>query len=118
MAIALPAEMRKTPLGLTRPPRSMFSKPWAWTIGIALAVAPPLFAQDAPAPTVPSIVTTGEAIVRRAPDQAAITAAVEVRAKAPREAARQNADVMTAMRQRIAAAGIPADAMRTTGYDV
>lgn len=40
---------------------------------------------------VPVIVTTGEATVGRASDQAFITVAVEARAKSPREAQRQAA---------------------------
>lgn len=72
-------------------------------------------AQDA-SPQVPSIVTSGEATVRRAPDEAFVTVAVETRAKSPRDAQRQNADAMTAVQQRIVAAGIPKEAIRTTGY--
>ncbi len=42
----------------------------------------PALAQDpAAVPPVPTIVTTGEAIIRRAPDQAFVTVAVETRAK-------------------------------------
>jgi uncharacterized protein YggE len=75
-------------------------------------------AQEPPQPQVPSIVTNGEAIVRRAPDQALIYAAVETRARNPRDAQRQNADLMTAVQKRIADAGIARDAVRTTGYSV
>lgn len=84
---------------------------------IAFAIALPVHAQE-PTPPVPSIVTTGEAIVRRAPDQAVIYAAVETRARNPREAQRQNADLMTAVQKRIADAGLGRDAVRTTGYSV
>src|SRR2546430_14205044 len=76
----------------------------------------PVFAQEPSAPQVPSIVTSGEAILRRAPDQAVIYAAVETRARNPRDAQRQNADIMTAVLKRIADAGIAKDAVRTTGY--
>lgn len=82
-----------------------------------LATSLPLAAQEPP-PQVPSIVTSGEAVVRRAPDQAVIYAAVETRAKNPRDAQRQNADLMTAVQKRIADAGIAKDAVRTTGYSV
>ena len=61
------------------------------------------------------IVTTGEAVVRRAPDIAVITVAVETRAKSPRDAQRQNADAMTAVLKRITDAGVPRDALRTVG---
>lgn len=87
-----------------------------------LSLAAPLAAQDAPSsgnpPSVPAIVTTGEAIVRRAPDQAFVIAAVETRARTPRDAQQQNATTMTAMLQRVAAAGIPKDAIRTLGYTI
>jgi uncharacterized protein len=67
---------------------------------------------------VPSIVTTGEAIVKRAPDRAFVIVAVETRAPRPRDAQRLNAEAMTAVQQRIAAAGIPKDAVQTLGYTV
>ena len=75
-------------------------------------------AQDVPAPVTPSIVTTGEAVVRRAPDQAFVTVSVESRARNPRDAQRQNAETMTAVQQRITAAGVPKDAVRTLGYNI
>ena len=72
----------------------------------------------APAPLVPTVVTNGEAVVRRTPDRAYVTAAVETRARGPREAQQRNAATMTAVQQRIAAAGIAADAVRTLGYGI
>jgi uncharacterized protein YggE len=75
-------------------------------------------AQDPPAPPPPVIVTMGEAIVRRVPDVAYVTLAVEARARSPRDAQRQNADAMTAVQKRLADAGIPKDAIRTLGYDI
>lgn len=75
-------------------------------------------AQDVPVPVTPSIVTTGEAVVRRAPDQGFVTVSVESRARNPRDAQRQNAETMTAVQQRIAAAGVPKDAVRTLGYNI
>jgi uncharacterized protein YggE len=69
-----------------------------------------------PAPQVPIVVTAGEAVVRRIPDRAFVTLAVESRAKSPRDAQKQNADAMTAVQQRLAQTKIPKDAIRTTGY--
>ena len=57
-------------------------------------------------------------MVRRAPDQAFVTVSVESRARNPRDAQRQNAEAMTAVQQRIAAAGVPKDAVRTLGYNI
>ena len=72
----------------------------------------------APGPETPTIVTVGEAVINRAADQAFITVAVETRARMPRDAQKQNADAMAAVQQRMADAGIPKDAVRTTGYTV
>jgi uncharacterized protein YggE len=85
---------------------------------LALLTACPVAAQDPAKPETPSIVTVGEAIVRRAPDQAFVTVAVETRARAPRDAQRQNAEAMSTVQQRIAEAGIARDAVRTTGYSI
>jgi uncharacterized protein len=84
---------------------------------VTLLVSAVASAQDT-SPPIPSIVTTGEAIVRSAPDQAIITVAVETRARNPRDAQRTNAETMTAVQQRIAAAGLQKDAIRTLGYSI
>jgi uncharacterized protein YggE len=88
-------------------------------IGFALftvmASAIPAAAQE---PIVPSIVTTGDAVVRRAPDRAFLVAAVETRARDPKEAQSQNAKTMSAVQARVASAGIPKDAVRTLGYNI
>jgi uncharacterized protein YggE len=87
-------------------------------IVFAACFARPGLAQAPAAPTEPSITTTGEAIVRRAPDRSFVTAAVESRAKDPRDAQRQNAATMTAVQQRLEAGGIARDAIRTLGYSI
>ena len=89
----------------------------AVALGLALAAVPAL-AQDSTNPPVPSIVTHGEATVRRAADQAFVTAAVETRARNPRDAQQQNAAGMAAVLQRLASMGLPKDAFRTLGYTV
>ncbi|HUR33663.1 MAG TPA: SIMPL domain-containing protein [Vicinamibacterales bacterium] len=88
---------------------------------VVLTGAPDAGAQDAaqaPAFQVPTIVTSGQAIVRRAPDQAFVAVAVETRGRTPREAQQQNAEAMTSVRQRIARANVASDAVRTTGYSI
>lgn len=81
--------------------------------------ASPVAAQDAsPSALVPTVVTNGEATITRAPDQAFVTIAVETRARAPRDAQRQNAEAMSSVQQRIGQSGIPKDAVRTTGYSI
>lgn len=86
----------------------------------ALTIAPQVRAQEPAASAVqgPAVVTTGEATVRLAPDRAFVTLAVETRDNNPRTAQRLNAEGMTAVQQRIAAAGIARDAVRTTGYSI
>jgi len=74
-----------------------------------------LIAQESQTPT---IVTTGEATVQRAPDVAYIGIAVETRAAAPRLAQQQNADAMTAVLKRLGDSGIARDALKTTGLRV
>jgi uncharacterized protein YggE len=61
------------------------------------------------------VVTTGSASISRPPDVAFVTVAVETRAKTPRDAQRQNADVMTAVVKRLEEFPIPPDARRTLG---
>jgi uncharacterized protein YggE len=87
-------------------------------LSAALALAIPAAAQEPAAPPVPMIVTTGDAVVRRAPDRAFLVAAVETRAKDPKEAQSQNAKAMTAVQARVTGSGIPKDAVRTLGYNI
>jgi uncharacterized protein YggE len=85
----------------------------------AASVTAPIAAQEPnPNPQTPTIVTVGEATIRRAPDQAFISVSVETHARVPRDAQKQNADGMAAVQQRLADAGIPKDAVRTTGYSI
>src|SRR5262249_17542826 len=90
------------------------------TLALAILTAGTLSAQGAPQldPNLPTIVTVGEATVRRAPDQAFVTVAVETRAKLPKDAQKQNADAMTAVQQRLTDLGLAKDTVRTTGYSI
>jgi uncharacterized protein YggE len=96
------------------------SRASTFLIAALLSSVVPAAPQDAAsqASQVPSIVTTGEATVRRAPDQAFVTVAVESRAKSPRDAQRLNAEAMTSVQQRITSSGIAKDAIRTLGYNI
>jgi uncharacterized protein YggE len=87
----------------------------------ALLLSPwPAWAQDAASlsSSIPSIVTSGEAVVRRPADQAFVVAAVETRARNPRDAQQQNAAGMTAVQQRLTPLSIPREAIRTLGYTI
>ncbi len=70
----------------------------------------------APADRLPLVVTQGDAVLRRAPDRAFVTIAVETRAAKPREAQQQNAQSMTAVQEKLRAAGVPKEAVQTIAY--
>ena len=82
-----------------------------------VALAAPAFAQSS-ALAEPVVIVTGEGLVKAAPDIAWVTLAVESRSKSPKEAQAQNAKSMTTVHERLTAAGIPKDAIRTLGYDL
>jgi len=86
---------------------------------LVLSSASVAFAQTAtpPIPEPPVVVTSGEGSVKRAPDQAWVTLAVESRAKTSREAQRLNADAMAAVMAKLKGM-LPADAVRTIAYDL
>jgi uncharacterized protein YggE len=92
------------------------------TLALALPLlaltAAPAPAQQLPSPPQPGIVTSGEGVVKKAPDRAWVTIAAESRAKTAAEAQRLNTDAMTAVLDKIKSAGIPADAIQTTGYNL
>src|SRR3954468_5040128 len=85
---------------------------------LSLLTAAPSFAQQGTAPAPPVIVTSGEGVVKRAPDRAWVTIAAESRARTAQEAQKATTDAMTAVLDKIKAAGIPADAIQTTGYNL
>ena len=67
---------------------------------------------------VPTVVTSGEGIVQAVPDRAWITITAESRASSAREAQRRNAAAMMPVQEKLKAAGVAADAIRTIGYDL
>ena len=91
-------------------------------IVLSVLVAAPAYAQVPPpaaaATERPVIVTTGEGVVKLAPDRVWISIAAESRAKSPRDAQRANADAMKAVLDKLKALGLAADAVRTSGYDL
>ena len=64
------------------------------------------------------IVVTGSATVRAAPDRAFVTLAVESRDKDPKVAQTHNAQTMTAVQDKLKAAGIAKEALRTLSYQL
>lgn len=85
---------------------------WLAAPSAAQTPAPPSSAE------VPTVIASGEGSVKRAPDRAWIQVTVESRARNPKEAQKLNVDVMSGVLQKIKAAGLPADALRTRGYDL
>jgi len=66
----------------------------------------------------PVVLTTGEGVVKLAPDRVWVSIAAESRARSPREAQRTNADAMKAVIDRLKAIGLADDAIRTSAYDL
>lgn len=66
----------------------------------------------------PQIIVTGEGVVKVTPDQAWLQIGAESRSKVSKEAQQRNAEVMTAVQQKISAFAIPKDAIRTVAVDL
>lgn len=94
----------------------MRAYPFAVAILTLTLTAGPACAQEKPEP--PVVVTTGEGVVKAAPDRARLSMATEGRARGPREAQQQSAVLMTAVQKSLQDSQIPKDAIRTTGYDL
>lgn len=91
-------------------------KPIVLLVVAILAPAAGAAAQSA-APDTPVVVTMGEGVVKRAPDQAWVTIAAESRAKTPAEAQKTNADAMSAVVQKLKGL-VPAEAIQTSAYEL
>lgn len=83
-----------------------------------LVTAPAAAQAPQPAAEGPVVVTSGQGLVKRAPDRAWVNVAVESRARSPKEAQKLNADAMTAVLQKLKGAGLAGDAIQTRGYDL
>ncbi|HKH71960.1 MAG TPA: SIMPL domain-containing protein [Vicinamibacterales bacterium] len=87
-------------------------------VALWLTLASAAAAQQTPAPAEPMVVASGQGVVFAVPDRAWITITAESRAPSPREAQRLNAEAMRPVQDKLRAAGIAADAIRTIAYDV
>jgi uncharacterized protein len=74
-------------------------------------------AQD-PVTNLPVVVTSGEGVVTAAPDRAFVTLATESRAKDPREAQNKNSAAMSAVQDKLRAAGVAKEAVRTVAFNI
>jgi uncharacterized protein YggE len=66
----------------------------------------------------PQIVVTGDGVVKATPDQAWVQIGAESRSKVSKEAQQRNAEMMTAVQQKISSFGIPKDAIKTIAVDL
>ncbi len=88
---------------------------------LALSWGAPAAAQQvvpASAELVRTISLSATGTVRRTPDQAVVSLAVETRAPTAKQAAQQNAQKMDAVIRAIRAAGIPGERIQTEGYNL
>jgi uncharacterized protein YggE len=69
-------------------------------------------------PNGPSLTTSGEGVVRRAPDRAFVDVSVETRANKPRDAQSQNAEAMSSVQRSLRGADLAKDAIRTLSVSV
>lgn len=93
-------------------------------LACVLGVAGPAAAQAAQSdaagagPARDVVVTSGEAVVKQAADQAFVVLTAENRAKSPGEAQKLTATAMSGVQKTLTSAGIPANAIRTLQYDL
>jgi uncharacterized protein YggE len=66
----------------------------------------------------PVVVTTGEGMIKAAPDRAFVSFTTETRHRQPKEAQEDNAEAMEDVQRKLKGAGIPADAIRTLAYEL
>lgn len=84
----------------------------------ALLVVVPSLANAQQPLAQPAIVTFGIGVIQVVPDRAWVSITSESRAPNPRDAQRRNAEAMSPVQEKLRAAGIPADAIRTVAYDL
>ena len=71
-----------------------------------------------PPPGPPVVVALGHATIERAPDRAFVTFSTETRGAKPDDVQKQNAAAMTRVQEAVARARVPADAVRTLGFNL
>lgn len=101
--------------------RPMATRPLVVTALLTAFVIAPIRGAGQPPgqdPALPSIVAQGSGEVRAVPDMAVIAIGAEQPAKTPKEAQAAVAKAMTAVQQRLVAAGVAKEAIRTTAFDV
>ena len=90
-----------------------------YVIPAALILTPwTAVAQTPVVSNLPVVVTTAEGVVKAAPDRAFVTITTESRASTAKDAQRRNTDLMKPVQDKLRSLGIPADAVRTTQYQL
>src|SRR6185436_7592666 len=84
---------------------------------MGLSLVTPAAAQT-PNAEPPQIIVTGDGVVKAAPDQAWVQIGAESRSKVSKEAQQRNAEIMTAVQQKVATFGIAKDAVKTIAIDL
>ena len=85
---------------------------------VAMLAASPVSAQPPRSPELPTVVTNGHAIVKRAPDRAFVSFATETRAPKPDQAQKDNARAMEKVRAELRDQKIPDEAIRTISFNL
>jgi uncharacterized protein len=85
---------------------------------IALLLIPAPLAAQSTIAREEAVTMSGEGVVQAVPDRAWITIGAESRANSARDAQRRNTEAMTPVLSKLKSSGIPAEAIRTVGYDV
>lgn len=83
-----------------------------------LAAAPALAQPPSRMPDPPTVVASGQAVVKRAPDRAFVSVATETRASRPEQAQRDNARAMDKVRDELRDLRIPDEAIQTTSFNL
>ncbi len=87
-------------------------------LGLLAFAAPPAAIAQTSSSEPPVVIASGEGVVKVAPDQAWVRVGAETRSKNPKDAQQRNAEAMSAVRQKVAALGIPKDAVKTVAIDL
>jgi len=85
---------------------------------VAMLTVSPVSAQPPRSPELPTVVTNGRAIVKRAPDRAFVSFATETRASKPDQAQKDNARAMEKVRDALRDQKIPDEAIRTISFNL
>ena len=94
--------------------RLLILLPMALVCGASSAV----LAQAPPPPGPPVVVALGRATIERAPDRAFVTLSTESRGAKPDDVQKQNAAAMTRVQEAVTKAKVPAEAVRTLGFNL